>query len=68
MWQSRFELESHITMLLMRKRPLNKSNKIDVIHFILDSVIILNSSATNGMGKQVTRASNSLLHLWACKK
>lgn len=27
-----------------------------------------NSATTNGMGKQVTRASNSLSCLWACKK
>lgn len=40
MWQSHFEQESHITVLLMRRRPLNKSNKIDVIHSFLASVII----------------------------
>lgn len=63
-----FEMESHITMLVMRKGPLNKSNKIDVTFFFSLGDNLRNSATTNGMGKQVTRASNSLSRLWACKK
>lgn len=36
----------------MRQRPLNKSNKIDVIHFLRLDENLGNSTATNGMGKR----------------
>lgn len=39
-------------MLIMRQRPLNKSNKIDVIHFLKLNDNLGNFTPTNGMEKR----------------
>lgn len=53
----------------MRRRPLNKSNKIDVIPFLKVNDNLGNFTTTNGMRKwQLTSVSYSLLCLWDCKK